>query len=131
VRRAKKLPALVVIIVQNALSQPAPPSPKTKTAKPATLRAPGAPAPVAALPVAAPAASNQEAYKLWLSPPEPALPICPFTMASGKDGIPYPVDRKTYDQSIELLARAINKAKLGLSDKRDALNRLNRVRLKD
>jgi len=49
----------------------------------------------------------------------------------GKDGIPYPVDRKTYDQSIELLSRAINKARLDLSEKKDALNRLNRVRIKD
>ncbi len=48
----------------------------------------------------------------------------------GKDGIPYPVDRKTYDQSIELLSRAINKTQLGLSEKKDALNRLNRVRLR-
>ena len=48
----------------------------------------------------------------------------------GKDGIPYPVDRKTYDQSIELLSRAINRAKLGLSEKREALNRLNRVRMR-
>jgi hypothetical protein len=45
----------------------------------------------------------------------------------GKDGIPYPVDRKTYDQSIELLSRAINRAKLGLREKNEALNRLNRV----
>ncbi len=29
----------------------------------------------------------------------------------GKDGIPYPVDRKTYDQSIELLRKAIHKTK--------------------
>jgi len=49
----------------------------------------------------------------------------------GKDGIPYPVDRKTYDQSIELLSRAINKTRLGLSEKTEALNRLNRVRIKD
>jgi len=48
----------------------------------------------------------------------------------GKDGIPYPVDRKTYDQSIELLSRAINRAKLGLSEKNEALNRLNRVRFR-
>jgi len=46
----------------------------------------------------------------------------------GKDGIPYPVDRKTYDQSIELLRKAINKTKLGLREKNEALNRLNRVR---
>ncbi len=46
----------------------------------------------------------------------------------GKDGIPYPVDRKTYDQSIELLRRAINKTKLGLSEKKEAMRRLDRVR---
>jgi len=46
----------------------------------------------------------------------------------GKDGIPYPVDRKTYDQSIELLRKAINKTKLGIREKNEALNRLNMVR---
>jgi len=43
----------------------------------------------------------------------------------GKDGIPYPVDRQTYNQSIELLKRAINKTKLGFSEKRETLNRLS------
>jgi hypothetical protein len=47
----------------------------------------------------------------------------------GKDGIPYPVDRKTYDQSIELLSRAINRTKLGLTEKQQAFSRLNRMRL--
>jgi hypothetical protein len=46
----------------------------------------------------------------------------------GKDGIPYPVDRQTYDKSIELLSKAINKTKLGLSDKQKAFQRLNRIR---
>jgi len=45
----------------------------------------------------------------------------------GKDGIPYPVDKKTYDQSTELLNKAIHKTRLGLEDKKEALNRLNRV----
>ncbi|MFH0847399.1 MAG: DUF763 domain-containing protein [Chloroflexota bacterium] len=44
----------------------------------------------------------------------------------GKDGIPYPVDRKTYDESIGLLARAISKTKLGLSEKREAVERLRK-----
>ena len=43
----------------------------------------------------------------------------------GKDGIPYPVDRKTYDQSIELLSRAINRSKLGIGEKGEALHRLS------
>ncbi len=46
----------------------------------------------------------------------------------GKDGIPYPVDRKTYDQSIELLSKAIHKTKLGIREKREALNRLSGLR---
>jgi len=45
----------------------------------------------------------------------------------GKDGIPYPIDRKTYDQSIELLSKAIHKTKLGIREKNEALNRLKRV----
>ena len=47
----------------------------------------------------------------------------------GKDGIPYPVDRQTYDQSIELLGKAINRTKLGIREKKEALGRLNRVRM--
>jgi len=46
----------------------------------------------------------------------------------GKDGIPYPVDRETYDQSIELLRKAIGKTKLGITEKNEALIRLDRVR---
>jgi len=45
----------------------------------------------------------------------------------GKDGIPYPVDRKTYNQSIEFLKEAINKAKLGHYEKLHALRRLPTV----
>jgi uncharacterized protein len=46
----------------------------------------------------------------------------------GKDGIPYPVDRKTYDQSIEILAKSINRTKLGLSEKKEAFVRLKGIR---
>lgn len=45
----------------------------------------------------------------------------------GKDGIPYPVDRKTYDQSIELLQRAIRKTKLGLREKEEAMGGLRKM----
>jgi len=48
----------------------------------------------------------------------------------GKDGIPYPVDRQIYDQSIELLSTAINRTKLGLSEKQKAFQRLNRLRMR-
>lgn len=43
----------------------------------------------------------------------------------GKDGHPYPVDRKTYDRSIEILRKAVKKAKLGNREKLEALHRLS------
>jgi len=42
----------------------------------------------------------------------------------GKDGTPYPVDRPTYDATIESLRRAVNEARAGLSEKSAALKRL-------
>ena len=45
----------------------------------------------------------------------------------GKDGIPYPVDRETYDKSIQLLKTAVFKAKLGLKEKNEAVGRLQRL----
>ena len=44
----------------------------------------------------------------------------------GKDGIPYPVDRPLYDQTIDLLGRAIRRAKLGQAEEVRALRRLDR-----
>ena len=45
----------------------------------------------------------------------------------GKDGIPYPVDRETYDHSIALLERAIRRAKLNRTDELRAFRRLERA----
>jgi hypothetical protein len=42
----------------------------------------------------------------------------------GKDGYPYPVDRKTYDNSIQFLTQALRKAKIGDSEKLEAFRRL-------
>lgn len=42
----------------------------------------------------------------------------------GKDGHPYPVHRKVYDQSIEILKQAIEKSRLGEREKIEALLRL-------
>jgi uncharacterized protein len=44
----------------------------------------------------------------------------------GKDGHPFPVPLKTYDESIAVLRRALEAAKLGHSDKLDGMNRLDR-----
>lgn len=52
---------------------------------------------------------------------DPAL----FSYAhGGKDGFPYPVDRERYDQNTEILRRAVLQAKLGRSERLDALRRL-------
>jgi hypothetical protein len=42
----------------------------------------------------------------------------------GKDGHPYPVNRKVYDQTIELLKGAIDKARVGDQEKIEAIRRL-------
>jgi hypothetical protein len=44
----------------------------------------------------------------------------------GKDGIPYPVDRPTYDRSIEVLRQAVDRAKIEDRQKLAALKRLAR-----
>jgi len=44
----------------------------------------------------------------------------------GKDGVPYPVSRKTYDSSIEILRHAIDEAKVGDRQKINALKSLSR-----
>ena len=43
----------------------------------------------------------------------------------GKDHIPYPVDRETYDQTIEILKGAVKKTRLSPIDKDKAIMRLN------
>jgi hypothetical protein len=42
----------------------------------------------------------------------------------GKDGHPYPVDRATYDRSIQAMEKAIRQAKLGNREKLEAFRRL-------
>jgi len=42
----------------------------------------------------------------------------------GKDGVPYPVNRRAMDESIQIIKRAIQEAKLGDREKIRSLNRL-------
>ncbi len=42
----------------------------------------------------------------------------------GKDGHPFPVPTKTYDQTIEILRTAVEQAKIGATDKNDAMRNL-------
>jgi hypothetical protein len=44
----------------------------------------------------------------------------------GKDGHPFPVPLKTYDESLSVLRRSLDAAKLGDSDKMDGMKRLDR-----
>lgn len=47
----------------------------------------------------------------------------------GKDGHPFPVPTRVYDESIRVLKGAIEKAKIGDRDKMDCLNRLHATQL--
>jgi hypothetical protein len=44
----------------------------------------------------------------------------------GKDGHPFPVPLKTYDESLDLLRRSLDAARLGDPEKMDGLARLDR-----
>jgi len=44
----------------------------------------------------------------------------------GKDGIPYPVDRKTYDKTLEVIEKAIRKASISPHEKERALKRMGK-----
>jgi len=58
---------------------------------------------------------------------EPASVRDPVSYAfahGGKDGTPFPVDRETYDATIESLRRAVNEARAGHTEKSAALKRL-------
>ena len=46
----------------------------------------------------------------------------------GKDGTPFPVDRATYDRTIEVMSQALNRAAIDRSEKVEAFRRLSRVR---
>lgn len=45
----------------------------------------------------------------------------------GKDGHPFPVPTKVYDETIGVLQTAIHKAKLGQTEKNDAIKRLSKI----
>ncbi|HAF70420.1 TPA: DUF763 domain-containing protein [Candidatus Acetothermia bacterium] len=45
----------------------------------------------------------------------------------GKDGMPYPVDRGTYDRTIQALRRAVRRARLGQRQELAALRRLTHI----
>lgn len=61
---------------------------------------------------------------------DPASVKDPVTFSfahGGKDGTPFPVDRRTYDATIDSLHRALTEARLGRTEKVDAFKRLARL----
>ena len=44
----------------------------------------------------------------------------------GKDGVPYPVDRKTYDKTIEILEDAIKNSEIKRREKVEMLKKLGK-----
>jgi hypothetical protein len=60
-------------------------------------------------------------YDTPASPRDPAS----YSFAhGGKDGYPYPVDKQTYDNSIQFLTQALERAKIGDKEKLEAFRRL-------
>ena len=45
----------------------------------------------------------------------------------GKDGHPFPVPTKVYDETISILQTAVNKAKIGITDKTAAIKKLHEI----
>jgi len=48
----------------------------------------------------------------------------------GKDGHPFPVPLKTYNETIRILESAVNRAKVGNSDKQEAIKKLHQLAVK-
>lgn len=64
---------------------------------------------------------------IWGAPASARDPARFSYAHGGKDGTPYPVDRRTYDKTIASLRKAILQAKVGHREKLDALKRLHRL----
>jgi hypothetical protein len=56
----------------------------------------------------------------WKDPVKYSFAYC------GKDGVPYPVDRKAMDESIQMLRQAVQEAKIGNKEKMRSLQQLRR-----
>jgi len=61
---------------------------------------------------------------IYGKPPSWKDPVKYSFAYGGKDGVPYPVNRKAMDESIQILERAIHEAKLGNKEKIRSLQRL-------
>ncbi len=64
---------------------------------------------------------------IYGKPPSWEDPVKYSYAFGGKDGVPYPVDRHSYDEGIEVLSNAVKDAKLGDWEKMGALRSLRRL----
>lgn len=62
---------------------------------------------------------------IYGEPPSWKDPVKFSFAVGGKDGVPYPVDRKAMDESIEVLKNGIEEAKVGNKEKLGAIRRLS------
>jgi len=68
------------------------------------------------------ALTSELIYGVTASRQDPAR----FSFAhGGKDGTPYPIDRETYDKTIEVMHRALNRANIARGEKVSAFRRLS------
>ncbi|MHA1772306.1 MAG: DUF763 domain-containing protein [Candidatus Thorarchaeota archaeon] len=63
---------------------------------------------------------------IYGTPPSWADPVRMTFAFGGKDGVPFPVPRKEYDEAIEFMEQALQDAKLGRRDRVVALKRLRK-----
>jgi len=61
------------------------------------------------------------------APPSYDDPVRYTYAFGGKDGIPYPVDKKTYDQTIEIIQKTIKKSSLNYFDKEKILKKSEKI----
>jgi hypothetical protein len=61
---------------------------------------------------------------IYGAPPAWADPVRMTFAFGGKDGVPFPVPRKNYDEAIEFMEQAVNDAKMGRREKVVGLRRL-------
>jgi len=62
---------------------------------------------------------------IYGTPPDYTDPARYSFAHGGKDRTPFPVDRKTYDRSIEVMKRAVETARIGQREKLQAIKRLS------
>ncbi|MEM0466074.1 MAG: DUF763 domain-containing protein [Candidatus Thermoplasmatota archaeon] len=63
---------------------------------------------------------------IYGEPPSWKDPIRYTFAHGGKDGVPFPVDQPTYQQSIDMIHEAVRQARISEHQKRDALKRFHR-----